>query len=73
VNDVGTVDSQLEGDGCACRVTGDMGTPDPQVAEQRRRVGRVLGEADWSRTPRAADLSLLVVPDQAVALDQRLL
>ena len=34
-----------QGDGRARGVTGDMGTTDTEVAEQGRRVGRVLREA----------------------------
>ena len=71
MNDVGTVDGQLEGDDRPGRVTGDMGATDAEVAEQRRGVGRMLREAHRRRAV-AAGLSPLVVPDQAVALDQRL-
>ena len=73
MNDVGTVGGQLEGDERPGRVTGDMGATDAQVAEQRSGVGRMLREAHRLGAMRAADLSPLVVPDQAVALDQRLL
>src|SRR5215203_2775027 len=73
VHDVRAVDGELESDNCACRVTCYMGTTDAQMTEERRRVGRMLGEANRPRARRAADLSPLVVPDQVVAPDQRLL
>ena len=44
MNDLRTVDGQLEGDGRARGVAGHMGATDAQVAEQRGGVGRVLRE-----------------------------
>jgi hypothetical protein len=70
VNNVGIIDGQLEGDDCACRVTGHVSASDAQVVEQRGRVGRMLGETDRLHGMGATDLSPLVIPDQAVALDQ---
>ena len=48
-----------------------MGATDAKVIEQRGRVGRMLGEADWPIARRAADLSPLVVPDHAIPFGQR--
>ena len=57
----------------AGRVSDDMRPADTQVVEQRSGVGRVVREAHRRGGARAAGLAAPVIPDQAVALDQRLL
>jgi hypothetical protein len=39
------VDCELESDGSACRVTGDMRAPDTEMIEEPSGIGRVLSEA----------------------------
>ena len=73
VNDVGTVDRQLEGDDRPCRVAGDMCATDAEMVEQPSGIGRMLHEADRRRGISAAVQPSLAVGNQAVALDQRLL
>ena len=70
MNDLGSVDGQLEGDGRPRGVAGDMGATDTEVAEQRGRVGRVLREAHRRRAVGAGGHSSLMVPDQTVAIRQ---
>ena len=67
---LGTVGGQLEGDDRAGGVTGDMRATEPRWPSSPPRRPHAPRSSPAERW-RAADLAPLVVPDQAVALDQR--
>ena len=64
------VQRQLGGDRSAAGVSRDVGLADPEVVEQGRGVGRVVGDADRSWSAGAADPATLVVADQLVTVGE---
>ena len=73
MDDVGTIDRQLQSDDSPGRMTGDMRPTYSKLAEQRRGIGRVLREGHRRRAIDSVGELPLPVCDQAVAFVERLL
>ena len=71
LNALGALERELERHRGAARVADDMCARDAEVVEERRGVGRVVGDADRRRCVRAPRPAALVIRDQPVAGGQR--